>query len=413
MRNLPAHFRRVLCLLLCSGLFAACGFDLRDDVDLTLNFAALVGPSDELHSPYVKGARFNIFLDDSSPSGRIGSAWTLESEAPAVFAISNVRVQEYEHDGKKRRYLQAAAAALEQGQAAVLVRDDRGAEVFRTSVEVLRPDRIELLAHGPLLLERPEDQAVTREVQVLTGGTATFLARYYSGERRLYGNGTLAVATPTDGSVTAQVRQTFIFEDRDWLSISALREGPSQVLLLAAGEPVSTVPVVGVAESALAKVQLSQSDRVTSGEPRDGQWEVVLAETLDRRGAPIYGVEFMWTYGSDPQLGAGDLYRYEFKRGMRRMLSARHGAMGANLMIEGKEGFVDSTNHLGCAMTRRAGSSSGTAVTLGVLAAALLLCRRRLRVAGQVRSRPFRGPSFGVLGASASDRGQPGGHSTR
>lgn len=383
MRILAAHCLRALCLVFCSSLFYACGYDLRDDVDLTLDFAPLLGPSEQLHSPYVRGASFNIYLDDSGPSGRIGSGWSLESDAPAVFAVSNVRVQEYSHEGKKRRYLQAAVATLQQGQAAVIVRDERGGEVLRTTVEVLQPDRIELLAHGPLLLDRPEDQAVMREVQVLTGGTATFLARYYSGDRRLYGNGALSVATPTDGSVTAQVKKTFVFEDRDWLAISALREGPSQVMLLAAGEPVSTVAVLGVGESALAQVQLSQADRVTSGEARDGQWEVVLAETWDRRGAPIYGVEFMWTYGNDPQLGAGDLYRYEFKRGMRRMLSARHGGMGANLMIEGKEGFVDSTNHLGCNLAGRAGSGRGTRAGLVLLVAALGLGlgRRRLRAA--------------------------------
>lgn len=380
MRNLPIYRLPTLCLLLLGSLLAACSYDLYDDVDLTLNFAPLVGPSEALHSPYVKGARFSVFLGEQGSVNHIGDGWRLESDQPAVLAISDVRRKEYEQDGKKRTYLQAAATALEEGQAAIIVRDGDGAEVFRGTIEVLRPDRIELLAHGPLLIERPADQALTPSLQVLTGGTATFLARYFRGDRQLFGNGTLSVAASAANEVTAQVRRTFLFEDRDWLSVSAQREGTSQLELQAAGESISRVTVIGLSEAALAQVQLSQAERVTRGDSKDGRQEVVLAEAFDRSGQPVYGVTFSWSFGGTPQTGEGDLYRYEFKHGMRRMLSAQHGAMAANLMIEGKPGYVDSTNNIGCAMGGRAGGGGITAALLAL--AAVVLRRRRARSDG-------------------------------
>lgn len=377
MLNLNTHCLRILGLLFGCSLLMACGYDLRDDVDLTLDFTPLIGPSDSLHSPYVKGSRFNVFLDEQGSIHHIAPGWRVDSADPAVVAISNVQITEYESDGKKHSYLQAAVAALGEGQTAIIVRSDDGSEVFRSAVEVLRPDRIELLAHGPLLIERPAGQAVTTAVQVLTGGTATFLARYYRGDRQLFGNGTLSVVVPSADPFTAEVRRTFLFEDRDWLAITAQREGVTQLGLLAAGEPISQVTVTGVGEAALAQVQLSQADRVASGHGKDGEQEVVLAETADRAGQPIYGVTFNWSYGGTAQTGLGDLYRYEFQRGMHRMLSAQHGAMATELMIEGKQGHVDSTNHIGCAMATRSGGGSSGVVAAALLGCALGLFRRR------------------------------------
>jgi hypothetical protein len=380
MRNLIAQSLRTLCLLLCCGFLVACSYDLRDDIDLTFNFAPLIGPSDSLHSPYVKGARFNIFLDDGSSPRHIGPGWGLMSADPTILSVTGSKTQDYETNGKNHTYLQATVAALEEGQTAIVVIDDSGSEVFRAGVEVLRPDRIDLLAHGPLLIERPADQAVTPAPQVLVGGTATFMARYFRGDRQLFGNGTLSVSTQNPMSLSAQVRQTFLFEDRDWLSITTMNEGATQLQLLAAGDSINQVTVTGVSEAALGQVRLSQADRVTAGDVPDGEMEVVLAETFNSQNQPIYGVDFNWTYGSDPQTGLGDLYRYQYKHGMRTQLSAQHGAMAANVMIEGKEGYVDSTNNIGCATTGRTGQGGRAGGFVGALLGLALVLLRMRRV---------------------------------
>src|SRR5262245_26072276 len=145
------------CLALLLLALSGCGFELTDDVDLSLDFSPLSGPSDTLHSPYVKGARFSLFVHDTSDQNRVQAGWRIESSRPSVLSITDVKNQEYERDGKKRRYVVAAAQAVDEGQAEVVVRDGGGGEVYRGAVEVLRPDRVDLLAHGPLLIDRPAE----------------------------------------------------------------------------------------------------------------------------------------------------------------------------------------------------------------------------------------------------------------
>lgn len=379
MKSMNGHkhgLRALALILLC--LASGCGFYLSDDVDLTLNFLQLLGPSDELHSPYVKGARFGVYLHETGggPS-KVKQGWRIESERPGVLAIEKLELNEYEGTSGKHRYLRAAAVAVDEGQADLIVRDEEGHEVYRSSVEVLRPDRIELLAHGPLLLRRPEEQAVVQDPQVLVGGTATFLVRYYRGGRLLSGNGALGIAGG-DGA-SGQARKTFLFEDRDWLTVTVQREGAASVDLLVAGEQGRRATFIGVNEGAVSKVVLSPQVR---GEERaqKGDWLVVLGEALDAMGRPIFGVEYTWSFGGKAESGLGDLYRYEYAPDMRKLLTADHGSHHVELMIQAKQGFVDSTNRLGCSA---AGRAPAGLLLPGALAGLLLAGARRRR--GRIR----------------------------
>jgi hypothetical protein len=374
---------RALTLLI--GLFlSGCGsLYLTDDVDLTFDFHPLVGPSDDLHSPYVKGAKFNLFVHESQQS-RVRPSWRIASEHPGILAVTDVRVEEYESSGERRRYLSARAAAVGEGATHVVVLDDGGEVVHRAPVEVLRPDRIDLLAHGPLLVRRPPAQALTTEAQVLRGGTATFLARYYRGGRQLSGNGVLGAMVPAGANpppVTARIVKSFLFEDRDWLQVTAARDGQGpmppttvDVQLLADGEPAGRVRVIAVDEAAIARVALSAEEARGA---ENGQWLVVLAEAFDAQGRPVYGVTYTWNFGGKPEQGLGDLYRYEYEEGMHKLLTATHGGMSAGAMIEARKGFVSSTNRIGCAV------ASPRTPTIGPLLL-LLLCAAAL---GRVRAR--------------------------
>lgn len=377
MSGTKVGLRALALILVC--LASGCGLYLSDDVDLTFNFVRLLGPSDELHSPYVKGARFGVYLHETGggPS-KVKPGWRIESERPGVLTIEKLELNEYEGESGKHRYLRAAAFAAEEGPVDLIVRDEEGREVYRSSVEVLRPDRIDLLAHGPLLVRRPPEQAVVPEPQVLVGGTATFLVRYYRGGRLLSGNGALGIGGGEGAS--GQARKTFLFEDRDWLTVTVQREGKTSVDLLVAGEAGRRATFLGVNEGAVSKVVLSPQ---VLGEERaqKGDWLVVLGEALDVMGRPIFGVEYKWSFGGKVEPGLGDLYRYEFAPDMRKLLTADHGAHHVELMIQAKQGYVDSTNRLGCSAAGRA--PAGLFLPAGALAGLLLVGARRRR--GRIR----------------------------
>jgi uncharacterized protein (TIGR03382 family) len=332
-----------------------------DDVDFEINFLTLLGPSGEMHSPYVAGSTFRIYLE--TPTRTDKSGWTLESSAPGVLKVGAPQVSNL---GETFR-VEAAAGA--EGEAVLTARDVGGTIVGETRVEVLRPDRVELLAHGPLLLHRPEQPAP--EARILAGGTATYLARYFRDGRRLSGNGVLT-AEPTS-SVGVNVLRSYLFEDRDWLQLSPRSIGRFTVDLTVDGQRVGSVPVEAVGEGDIANIVLSGEDE--RGASKDESL-VVVAEAYDREGRPIYGVEYDWDLDGVRERGEGDLYRYRFDRDEPHRLGAHHGGHSAQVMIHG-EGYVSSTNFVGCS----AGGAPGAAAIpclLLLAGAALLLRRRRL-----------------------------------
>ena len=56
----------------------------------------------------------------------------------------------------------------------------------------LVPDRVELDAHGSLILGRA-DEAPVSEARVVENGEATYLVRYFRDGQQLHGNGVLSV----------------------------------------------------------------------------------------------------------------------------------------------------------------------------------------------------------------------------
>lgn len=359
--------------VLLLSLAGGCGYKLTDSVDLELDFAPLVGPSSALHSPYVQGARFTIFLQADGQARRPGPDWRIESEQPSILSIEKIEVSKSSDDD--HWFLSAAVVARSEGETWVVVRNGHGDEVMRAPIEVLRPDAIQLLWHGALLTGHPESESAVSDIRVVQGGTATFLARYFRDGRQLSGHGVLG-AEPAPG-VTAEVRKTFLFEDRDWLSLTPSGTDPLVVELTADGVRAGRVVVRGVPATEVVSIRLSESAERRE-RAKDGEMLVVLAEGLDRQGTTLFGTQPRWEFGGAVEPGAGDLFRYEYKRGMRRMLTASLGSMSSSLMIEAKGGFVDSTNHIGCAS---APARAPAAVPTGMIALLLLA----LTLHGRVR----------------------------
>jgi hypothetical protein len=334
---------------------------LADDVDIDFDFHILTGPSDELHLPYVKGARMNIYVRSSDKHVSM-DGWTVESSDPQLLAISGVQ--------RAQGDLVVAASALEAGTPVLTVKDERGRTLLRRPIDVERPDRVDLLAHAYLIINRP-DEARIAEPRVLQGGTATFLARYYANGQLLFGNGALS-AVPVSG-LSATVARTYLFEDRDWLQVTPTALGPLPVALSVGGDHVSDVNIVGVPPGDVASLRILGVDESRA---HDGEWLVALGQAYDASGQTLFGVAFQWEVDDKTATGLGDLYRYQYDHRAPHKLCARFGSFDALATIHGA-GFVDSSNRLGCQGSP--GLPARSAPLYALLAAGLIFALRARR----------------------------------
>ncbi len=339
---------------------------LVDDVDLTFDFTPLVGPSNLLHQPYVVGSQMNLYVDHSDENKDL-TGWSLRSSDPDIFSIDDPTVVAFDKD-TFRVHCHANGA----GTARLEVLNEHGSVVHRTSVDVERPDRVELLAHGPLLVEHPSLDPRTTEPRVLAGGTATFLVRYYLGNRLLHGNGALSV--PSTNAVTASTPQSFLFEDRDWLQVTPYSPGDSVLEVSVGGQKFSDLMVHSVPQTDITEVRILGENETHA---RKGEWLVALAQSYDASARPIYGVEYNWELDGQAELGEGDLYRYQYDPKQKRNLAARYGQLDAVAVIHG-EGYVDSSNRIGCNAVDATPNTRDLSLLM-VVAGALIAARRSRR----------------------------------
>jgi hypothetical protein len=339
---------------------------LVDDVDLDLDFTPLIGPSDDLHTPYVLGSSVTIYVQNSKNVDV--SQWSIASSDPTIFSISNLS---HFRDDNGRTQVSATGSSLAEGVADLIVLDGMQHEMHRQSVAVKLPDRVELRAHGLLLIDRPDSEADVSEARIQQGGTATYLARYWKGNEVLNGNGALSTMSPAS-TLQAHVEQTFLFENRDWLQITSDATGSQQLGLLVGGIHVADFDVETVPSTDIVDVNVQGESETRT---HKGNWLVALAEAVDAAGRDVYGVEYTWKLDSASQLGEGDIYRYSYDPKQPHVLSASFNGMSATAMIHGY-GFVDSTNNLGCSYGGHPARPAAALLLVGI--AFLILARRRL-----------------------------------
>ncbi len=353
-------------LALASVLISLAGCQdvyLSDDIDLVLNFNRLRGPSDTLHTPYVRGTRMTIYAN-SSDGDQDTTGWWLQSSNPAVVRILS------QSGGR------AECVAVSAGQAEIRVYESAAAgEPLHTApVEVRKPDRIELYAHGPLLLGRSEAEARVSKPAILNDGTATFLVRYFHGTTALSGNGVLAATSDT--SVMLKEETTFLFENQEWLRITPRAPGDHQVRLSADGVSLGVLPVKSVRSSDISYIKLQGQDEAHA---TDGDWLVVLARALTGGSVDVHGAEYEWALDGAEKSGTGDLFRYRYLAHNPVQLRARHDGLESLVTINASEGYVDSSNEIGCTaapgLPPQGAPFAPAALLLG--ASLMLLVRRR------------------------------------
>ena len=175
-------------------------------------------------------------------------------------------------------------------------------------------------------------------------------------------------------------RQSYLDEDRDWASIEfeVPEDGDelAEVEFYANGVLVDTRSFEIVQPDSIAEVELVGE---RTGGAEDGQLFTVLALALDEGGASIWGVAFDWDLDGISEEGEGDLFRYWFERNASSVLGAEYDGHRGETTIEGNEGYVASSNNIGC-FCSAATDAPGRGLSFGLLClAALGLVRPRRR----------------------------------
>jgi uncharacterized protein (TIGR03382 family) len=352
-------------LMMIAGLaLAGCdGPELHDDIDLELDFK--LTPSDELHLPYVAGSTVRITATDGDADDERDRFWTLESSDESILRIDQ------QTEGT------ATCLAMREGFVTMRVFDEEGEMIHDAEIEVAQPDRVQLLPHGPLIvgIETPVEDS---GINILSGGEATMLVRYFRGDQVLFGNGALRVETSSP-DITAHPETTFVFENREWLQVTPNMPGSHEVALFVGDVSLGTLAVEARTVDEVESIELIEEQDVDFSDVEDGRLMTALGMARLEDGEPIYGVELTWDLDGDGEPGTGDLFRYEFVEDAVSVLGVEFDGMRAEVEIHGEEGFVDSSNDLGCSTSGR-GSSSGATFGLGVLLALGASLRRRKRL---------------------------------
>jgi hypothetical protein len=345
------------------ALLAGCQrYSLGDDIQFELNFS-IIGPEPQgtLHLPYVEGTKvaISVFGADSSDA----SHFTITSDDPAVLSV----------DSLDRTSATASCTARASGSTTLHVLKD-GSEVFAESVDVAIPTHAVVSPSGPLFVGDPTPFDANGTTEVLTFGTATYEVQYFNGDTRLFGNGVLTANA--DAGMDASPEETFLLQKNEWIQVTPLTFGMHAIQLLANGQPLATLHVNAVDQSAIQSVQVESMD--TSGHS-NGDQLVVLAQSFDADDHPIFGVTYDWNLAGEEQTGEGDMFRFPLDDGQSNVVTATFNGLTASTTIEAKAdtGFVDSSNNIGCRASSRSPAEGASMLAAVALALALGVRRRR------------------------------------
>ncbi|HEY1691928.1 MAG TPA: hypothetical protein VGG39_07190 [Polyangiaceae bacterium] len=347
--------------------------------------APLLGNGNGLSTPYVLGAKFNVTLEAGGGGSTAG--WTLVSSDPSVLEV------ETQGGGSTSAWPVMAAGS---GHTTLSVVDGSGKTLDSEGVDVAAPASAQLCAHGLLLAGESEAQAAVPSVEMLAGGTAAFLVRYFGADgHELAGN---SGATPSaTGAVTSSLAAAS-FSARDFLVVGASQAGTGTVTL-DVGSFQLQVPVDAVQWTTVEKVAYAAQSE--SG-AQSGATLWVYGRALDAQGADVFGASFTWQANGvaiaapSPTVlgGPTDLVSYAYDPSQEETLTVvLQGdgevlqASSASLQVHATPGTTteQTAAQVGCSVAGGAagagGSTGGLAGTIGAtllgLAAAVAVARRR------------------------------------
>lgn len=368
-------FMRSTLFLLVAPVMLACNTNIgsQNGVAMQDTFALdLFGPpTDAINSPYVAGAKFDV---DIVSTGVDTTGYRVTSSNQAVLRIDAPT---------SPSSLDFPAAAVGVGHATLSIVDAKGNVVHTHDVDVDEPDSVQLHSHGLMLAGLPDAQTQLSHVNVVDGGTAMLLVRYFKGSQELWGNGAVKIAAtgPLDATTTA----SGFGDANDWIGISAYKTGGGQVTLTVGGSQLAVVPVDVVDQAAIAQVTLvAQGD----SQAHTGDSLYVFARSTNAQGEDVYGGSYAWEINGVGAETAGlktgygmpaDLFTYKYDSSQNETVTALLGGFNSSVSVHGKGGSVDSTAAVACSVTRGPGNA-GAWGGLGLAIAAVVAAARRRRV---------------------------------
>ncbi|HEY2510884.1 MAG TPA: hypothetical protein VGI39_08510 [Polyangiaceae bacterium] len=374
-----------LAALVATSLFAGgCSLTSRQTTLSDSFHFDLFAFQNDLSSPYVAGSSFSLNVACGSCSNTQG--WTVKSSDSGVLSLGAPNAAP-----QAQTSFTVPATAGAPGVALISVFDAGGKQVDQAPVRVAIPTRAAVYAYGRVLAGESDAQAAVTQFEMIEGGTATFLVRYFDDSGELTGAG--GPGLTTDGVVGAQVHSSGLAPDRDWLSVTAQGTGTGDVNLVVAGTEVTKIPVTVVDASTVAGVLL---DKQRDDNAHDGDSLYVVGRAVDASGADVFGASFTWSVDGQvlpPLQGEpSDLATYTFTKSASDALTAGFGGHYTSVGIHarpragGAPVTLGSTANTGCSAARSVGRDAPLApgAALVALIAALGTRARRRR-----RNRPL------------------------
>jgi hypothetical protein len=374
-------------LLLASGVACAAvtgcasqggpGASLQDSFSADI-FATRIGNSDGLNSPYASGSKFTITV--VAGDGVDTTGWRLTSSNSGVISVGGVDDNQW------------SVVASGTGQSTLSIIDTDDNTIDSTTVEVDRPTDVTLYAQGLLLTGSADDASRVGSVQMIAGGTANFLVRYFAGSQELAGNNGLM---PTGSGVASARAVSTDLSPRDFLEVTAPMAGMGSVDL-GAGMADSQVAVTAVDPATIASVALAAQSE--SGAQK-GQTLYVFGRALDDQNDDVFGASFSWA-ANDMELsskgyyvgGPTDLLTYVYDTSQPETVNASAAGFSASVNVHGLPPPPPQkpTPNLGCSVAlpgapQRAEWNADEGAPTGLAGAAifgvatLLASRRRRR----------------------------------
>lgn len=340
---------------------------MEDDLTLDIN----LGNSNVLNTPYVAGSSFTISLQAGANTTNDG--WTLTSSNPAVMKIG----PQGSNGASSNAFPVQAASA---GHATLTILDKSGNAIDSADVDVDVPTRIELCEQGLLYAGETYDEASLASVQIVNGGTATFLVRYFAGLQELHGNNALST---TDSALASASATSTSLSASDFVAITGTGMGATTVQLAAGGATLG-LPVDVIDPSAVRGISL---DPESESGAKEGQELFVFARAVDANGRDVYGSSFAWTVdGQDPTCCANtnasdpsDLLAYQYHATGTESVAASIDGQAASVSVHGNPSSTSTTSaeYTGCSVSPGVGATGSAAAGWCLLGLAGLVARRR------------------------------------
>ncbi len=360
--------------------------------------SGVFGPQDGgIHTPYVAGSTVTMVV--APESGQDLTGWTLYSTDPAIVEVASqlhtsttTSVTWFDGGTTTVARTIATVTAVKPGSVTLAVLNPSGGAVLNQQVAVGTADEVKLYAVGDFLAGSAPPLAEVTSVNIVAGGKATFLVRYFANGQQLFGTGALEVSAPP--GITATTTTPASSPANDFLFVTPSGEGSSGTIALSVGgSAVGTLAVTAVPPEAVTQIDLIENTATA-----DDGLGLIYARTKNDASVQIYGASLRWSVAGqtlntttlDPPGDPADLFFFPISQEApgNQILVATYGGVSTNTAVNEQTQYVASTAYApwlvvpsSCAVAAAPGARvrapSGSAFALALTLGLAAVARRR------------------------------------